>query len=510
MSVEAGTTDPLLNLTGITKRFPGIWACRNVSLQARAGEIVGILGENGAGKSTLMNIAAGLLRPDGGEIEFEGHPAVIRNPMDAKRLGIGMVHQHFMLVPTMTVAENAAIGNRPERPPLSDLKRVAALLSEVSERYGFSVDPNAKIEDLSVGARQRVEILRVLAQGAKLLILDEPTSVLTPQEWEDLSSILSGLASEGKGIIFITHKFDELFAVADRCVVMRDGEVIGGVAMKDATKPSLAKMMVGRDVVLRVEPVHVSPGKPVLSVNDVRLCDERGRNLLEEIDFEIREGEILGVAGVDGNGQDELVAVLSGLVPPTSGEIRFRGSPVPTLSPLDFIRLGGAVIPADRHKEGVVLDLSVEDNLMMSDFWAEGFSSRGWLRRAPVRERTRRLISEFDIRTPSASVLMRQLSGGNQQRVVLARELDRYPKLLIAAQPTAGLDVGAVEFVYGRITQHKKNGGATLLISTELDEILSLADRVAVMVGGRVLDILDAAQADAETLGLLMAGGRAT
>ena len=508
MSREAEVPEPLFRLSGISKRFPGIWACRDASFEAFAGEIVGILGENGAGKSTLMNIATGLLRPDGGQIEFEGHPVTIRSPMDARRLGIGMVHQHFMLVPTMTVAENAAIGARPRRPPLSDVRRVAAHLREVSERYGFPIDPNARIEDLSVGARQRVEILRVLAQGAKLVILDEPTSVLTPQEWDDLSGILLALAAEGKGIILITHKFDELFAVADRCVVMRDGQTIGNVAMKDATKPALARMMVGRDLVLRVEPVHVDPGEPVLSVSDICLTDDTGRQLLDKINFEIREGEILGVAGVDGNGQDELVAVLSGLISATDGEIHFKGSPVPQFSPRDFVEMGAAVIPADRHGQGVVLDLSVEDNLMMSDFWTDAFSKRGWLRRAPIHDRTRRLISEFNIRTPNAAVLLRQLSGGNQQRVVLARELDRHPKLLIAAQPTRGLDVGAVEFVYERITQHKQCGGATLLISTELDEILSLADRVAVMVGGRVLQILDIHDADAERLGLLMAGGR--
>ena len=497
---------PLLRLRGITKTFPGVVANRDVSIELHAGEILGLLGENGAGKSTLMNVVTGILRPDAGTIELNGEPVQIRNAQQARRLGIGMVHQHFMLVPTMTVAENVALGLRPRRPPISDITRIAGELREVSTRYGLHVDPNAVIDSLSVGARQRAEILRLLHHRANVLIFDEPTSVLTPQEWLDLSEVFRDLAAEGRGIIFITHKLDELLGVANRCTVMRDGEVVGTIPAAGADRQTLATMMVGREVVLRVERPRLDSGDVALGVRGLGLHSE-GRALLDDISFEVRRGEVLGIVGVDGNGQSELVQVLTGLVAADTGEIVFHGSEERgELTPRAFIGLGGAVIPEDRHGRGVAVDLNLRDNLMMADFATPAYSNRGVLKTADINGRCDRLIAHYDIRAPGWHVRVDQLSGGNQQKTVLAREMDRRPSVLVAAQPTRGLDVGAVEFVYHQINEHKSNGGATLLISTELDEAFTLADRIAVMFEGRLLRILDADEATVEQVGLLMAG----
>ena len=497
---------PLLRLRNITKTFPGVVANRDVSIDLYAGEILGLLGENGAGKSTLMHVVTGILRPDSGSIELNGEPVQVRNAQQARRLGIGMVHQHFMLVPTMTVPENVALGLRPRRPPISDVPRIAEELSEVSARYGLHVDLDATVESLSVGARQRAEILRLLHHRAEVLIFDEPTSVLTPQEWLDLSEVFRDLAAEGRGIIFITHKLDELLGVANRCTVMRDGEVVGTILAAGADRQTLATMMVGRDVVLRVERPRVDRGDVALRVRGVGLHSD-GRAILDDIDFDVRRGEVLGIVGVDGNGQSELVQVLTGLVSPDEGEIVFHDNQEPdVLTPRAFIELGGAVIPEDRHGRGVAVDLNLRDNLMMADFGTPAYSTRGVLRAAEITSRCSRLIGQFDIRAPGWHVRVDQLSGGNQQKTVLARELDRRPSVLVAAQPTRGLDVGAVEFVYQQINEHKRNGGATLLISTELDEAFTLADRIGVMFEGRLLRILDAEEATVERVGLLMAG----
>ena len=501
---------PLLRLRDITKTFPGVVANRDVSLELHAGEILGLLGENGAGKSTLMNIVTGILRPDSGTIELNGEPVQVRNAQQARRLGIGMVHQHFMLVPTMTVAENVALGLRPRRPPLSDVPRIADELREVSARYGLYVDPTATVESLSVGARQRAEILRLLHHRAKVLIFDEPTSVLTPQEWLDLSEVFRDLAAEGRGLIFITHKLDELLGVADRCTVMRDGEVVGTIPAAGADRQTLATMMVGRAVVLRVERPRLARGDVALDVRSLGLRSE-GRAVLDDISFDVRQGEILGIVGVDGNGQSELVQVLTGLISADEGEIVFHGSEERgELTPRAFIGLGGAVIPEDRHGRGVAIDLNLRDNLMMADFATPAYSTHGVLKTAAINSRCDRLIGQYDIRAPGWQVRVEQLSGGNQQKTVLAREMDRQPSVLIAAQPTRGLDVGAVEFVYQQINEHKRNGGATLLISTELDEAFTLADRIGVMFKGRLLRIIDADEATVEQVGLLMAGEEAT
>jgi simple sugar transport system ATP-binding protein len=494
-------------MEGITKRFPGVVANRSITLEVGRGEIHGLLGENGAGKTTLMNILYGLLQPDEGHIELDATRLSIRSPRDALDHGIGMVHQHFMLVPDMTVAENVALGIRSSRPPLSMLEEVSAKVEELSSRYGLRVEPDQLIEDLSVGMQQRVEILKLLHRGAQLLVLDEPTSVLTPPEWEELSEVLRSLVAEGRSVIFITHKLDELLSVAHRCTVLRDGAVVGTVPVASADKPTLARMMVGREVVLRVARPEIEPGAPVLEVEDLRLEASDGRALLDGIWFRIRQGEVLGIAGVDGNGQQELVEVLTGLLPPSSGVIRIDEEPVGHLDPGDFAwRMGGAVIPADRHGTALALDLPVADNLLMREVGRRPFARHGMLDLAEMRRHSERLMAEYDVRAPSVDVWMRQLSGGNQQKVVLARELHRSPRLLIASQPTRGLDVGAMEFVYRKLAEHKRAGGATLLISTELDEVLSLSDRIAVMVAGRFLEILEAHEVDPERLGLLMAG----
>ena len=493
-------------MQGIRKTYPGVIANDSVDLEVYPGEIHGLLGENGAGKTTLMKILYGLAQPDAGTIEIRGRPIVLRSPRDAVDAGIGMVHQHFMLVPDMTVAENVALGFRTERYPLTDLARISADVTELSSVHGLEVDPAAVIEDLSVGARQRVEILKLLHRSAEILILDEPTSVLTPQEWDDLAEVLRSLVAEGRAAVFITHKLDEVMAVADRCTVLRDGAVVGTVNVEDTDKASLARMMVGRPVVFRATREQVEPGAPVLEVQDLSLVDSSGKTVLADITFEVRAGEVLGIAGVDGNGQTQLVDVLTGIARPTTGRILIGGDEVDGLTPAGFRRRSGGVITEDRHKTGLALDLTLRDNLIMRDYRDRPLSSRGLLDLASIREHCLNLIRRFDVRTPGQTIRMRQLSGGNQQKSILARELYAAPDLLVACQPTRGLDVGAMEFVYSTLLERRGAGSALLLISTELDEILSLSDRIAVMADGRFLRILAAHEADAETLGLLMGG----
>ncbi|HEY7632677.1 MAG TPA: ABC transporter ATP-binding protein [Thermoleophilaceae bacterium] len=506
---KAGTPDdgePALRLVDITKTFPGVLANDRVSLELRKGEVLGLLGENGAGKSTLMNIVYGLYKPDGGEIYVNGKQVEIGSPQHALELGLGMVHQHFMLVPDMTVAENIALG--PSRTPgLSRLKEVEAEVSKLSNRFGLAVDPSAVIGDLTVGTRQRVEILKLLYRGAEILILDEPTAALTPTEWHELSLFLRNMADEGSSVIFITHKLDELFGLVDRCTVLRDGRVVDTVNIEETDKPALARMMVGREVTLRVERPTVPRGRPVLEVKDLYMeSDEDGHTVLGNINFQICEGEVFGVAGVAGNGQTELVETLIGMRHPTSGQIELDGEPLTSIDPASFTAAGGALVPEDRHHEGVALELSVLDNLLMKEYQSAQYSKRGVINFDAARKHSEELIRTYDVKTPNTSVPARMLSGGNQQKLVLARELSRDPRLVIAFQPTRGLDVGAIEFVYNELNEKKKAGGAILLISFELDEIFTMADRFAVMVGGRFLRILDGGQADPETVGMLMGG----
>jgi simple sugar transport system ATP-binding protein len=495
-----------LVMRGITKRFPGVVANHNVTFEARGGEIHGLLGENGAGKTTLMRILYGMVEADEGVIEISGRQVAISSPRDALALGIGMVHQHFMLVPGMTVAENIALGLRSKRLLLSPLREVESRTGDLVEVFGFNVSPSEVVDDLSVGQRQQVEILKLLYRGAKFLALDEPTAALTPYEWDRLADVLRSLARADSVVILITHKLDEVFGVADRCTVLRDGEVVGSVPIADADKASLARMMVGRPVTLRVVKPKQTPGAPLLEARHLSLVDGAGRLRLSDIDFAVHEGEILGVAGVDGNGQRELVDVLTGLRRPTSGEIRLEGTPFRTGRARAFTAAGGAVIPEDRQRSGLALDMPIWENLIMKEASDPPFSRLGVLSPEVARQHCDDLREGFDIRAPTSDVLMRQLSGGNQQKTVLARELSRNPRILVAAHPTRGLDVGAMEFVYTKILSHREAGGGTLLISHELDEILSLSDRIAVMVEGRFVRIVDAANIDLQALGLLMAG----
>jgi ABC-type uncharacterized transport system ATPase subunit len=494
-----------LEIVGVSKHFPGVLANDSVSLDVRRGEVLGLLGENGAGKTTLMNVVYGLYRPDEGELRVNGRPVDIRSPQHAMELGIGMVHQHFMLVPDMTVAENLALSSS-RLPGLTRLATVEREVEALSEQFGLHIDGAALMEDLSVGARQRIEIIKLLYRGADILILDEPTAALTPLEWQDLAQFLRRMADDGKTVIFITHKLDELFGLTDRCTVLRDGRVVGTVDTPTTDKPALAKMMVGREITLRVERPILEPGNTVLEVRGVTAEDDRGKIALEGLDLRVREREVFGIAGVAGNGQEELVDLLMGLRHPVEGEIELEGKRIEKLSPEVFTEYGGAVIPEDRHRAAVALELSVLDNLLMKDFRRMEFTRRGIINFGLARQHCERLVAEYDVRTPSVHAPMRQLSGGNQQKAVLARELGRKPRLIIAFQPTRGLDVGAAEFVYNRLNEEKRAGAAILLISFELDEIFSLSDRFAVISSGRFRQVLETATTDLETVGLLMGG----
>jgi len=502
---HSGSPEPALRLVGITKRFPGVLANDDVSIDVGKGEVLGLLGENGAGKTTLMNQVYGLYKPDAGQVFVDGNEVEIRSPEDALDLGIGMVHQHFMLVPDMTVAENIAMAPS-LLPGLIRLKNVERDVGELCKRFGLNVDPRSTVQDLNVGARQRVEIIKLLYRGADLLILDEPTAALTPTEWHELGQFIRGLADQGRSVIFITHKLDEVFGLADRCTVLRDGRVVGTVDVAATDKPELAKMMVGREVTLRVERPIVQAGKPVLEVEGLRISDDEGRVLIDDIGFEVRAGEVFGVAGVAGNGQTELVEALIGLRKADAGEIRLDGKALKRLNPGTFTDAGGAIVPEDRHGEGVALELSVLDNLLMKDFARGRYAKRGVIDFDAARGHAEEMIRTHDVKTPNTTVPVRELSGGNQQKLVLARELSRDPRLVIAFQPTRGLDVGAIEFVYNELNDKKRAGGAILLISFELDEIFSMADRFAVMVDGKFLRVLDGGEADLETVGMLMGG----
>lgn len=490
-----------LRFVNITKRFGALVANRGISLTVQRGEIHALLGENGAGKTTLMNIVFGLIERDEGEIEVAGQNVDIRSPRDARAHGIGMVHQHFKLVPDMTVAENLALSSGRSGLGSLRLSDVRARARDIVGRFGLGVDPDGMIEDLSVGEQQRVEILKLLYGGADLLILDEPTAALTPAEWWDLSEVLRALVAQGKAVIFISHKLEEVMGIASRCTVLRDGHVVGTRDIGSATKEELALMMVGREVALRVIRDRHEPGAAVLEV--AGLCVRQdGRDVVSDVCFTLCEHEVIGIAGVDGNGQSELIEALIGVRDRSAGDVLLDG--VPTHRMADHRRVG--VVPEDRHRNGVALDLSVADNLMLKDFHRAPYARRGIRDHARVRRYCEELVINFDIRTPRLETPTGRLSGGNQQKVVLARELSRDPRLLIAAQPTRGLDVGAMEFVYTQLAEFKRRGGATLLISTELEEVLSLSDRIAVMVDGRFVSVLNADEADLDVLGMLLGG----
>lgn len=496
-----------LEMRGVTKRFPGVVANDQIDLRVERGTVHALLGENGAGKSTLMNILYGLYAPDEGEILLDGVPVHFSGPRAAIAHQIGMVHQHFMLVAPLTVAENVMLGQESTRGPLLDRHTTERRVRELSETYGLAVDPTARVADLSVGAQQRVEIIKALYRGADLLILDEPTAVLTPPEADELLQIMRDLTAQGKTIIFITHKLREVLAVADQITVLRGGRVAGCTTPAAATSESLAAMMVGRPVLLRVEKGAARPGETVLQLERLTVGGDRRQTAVDGLSLTVRGGEIVGLAGVEGNGQSELVEALSGLRPVRSGRVLVNGRDLTNCSPRAVIEAGVAHIPADRQKFGLVLSQPVSENLVLSSYYRPPFA-RG-IRRSfsAIWKNAVQLVQAFDIRTPSPAVPVGALSGGNQQKTVAARELSRTLTLLIAAQPTRGLDVGSMEFIHARIVGARDRGVAVLLVSAELDEILSLSDRIAVMFKGRIAGEVDAAGADAAHLGLLMAGG---
>ncbi|MCC6188438.1 MAG: ABC transporter ATP-binding protein [Anaerolineales bacterium] len=498
--------EPVLEVIGITKRFPGVLANNDIHFTLTRGQIHCMLGENGAGKTTLMNIIYGLYQPDAGEIRMNGRPVMIHSANDAIRLGIGMVHQHFMLVPQLTVTENIILGNEVTQGPFLDRRKAAAQILALSERFGLEIDPEARVGELPVGARQRVEIVKALYRQASILILDEPTAVLTPQEAEDLFKVMHALVEQGVSIVFITHKLKEVLAVADQITVLRNGEVAGVVAPEEASEASLAALMVGRAVILQVEKAAAHPGEPVLSVEELRVTDERGHTAVNGISFEARAGEILGVAGVQGNGQTELVRAITGLMHPLSGRILIAGQDVSTATPRQITELGVAHIPEDREADGLVKPYPVVDNIILNSYYRPPFARGIVMNEAEAVKQATEVVERFDVRTPSIYAEVGTLSGGNKQKIIAGREFSRPIKLLVAAQPTRGLDVGSIEFIHKQIVAQRDQGVAVLLVSAELDEIMALSDRIAVMYRGQIIDVLPAAQADRETLGLLMAG----
>ena len=496
----------VLELHGITKHFPGVLANDHIDIALKDGDILALLGENGAGKTTLMNILYGLYDPDEGKIMVRGQEVSIHGPSDAIARGIGMVHQHFMLIPVMTVTENVMLGVEPTRYGLLDRKKVAQRVRDISEQYGLGVDPDAYIKDLPVGIQQRVEIIKVLYRAADILILDEPTAVLTPQEVEGLFKILQTLIEKGKSIIFITHKLKEVMAVADQITVLRGGRVVGSVSPKEVNPEKLASMMVGRDVNLVVQKKPAAPKEAALDVKDLFVRDERGNMTVQGMSFDVRKGEVLGIAGVQGNGQTELVYALTGLLPPVSGEMRIMGKPVKHSSPRNILERGVAHVPEDRQKHGLILSFPIHDNMMLCTYYKPPFARGIALQEKNIFQNAETLVSQFDVRTPSIYIPVSSLSGGNQQKVIVAREFSRPIELLIASQPTRGLDVGSIEYIHNRIIEKRDEGTAVLLVSSELDEILALSDRVAVMYHGQIMDIVPIQKATKEYLGLLMAG----
>jgi simple sugar transport system ATP-binding protein len=497
----------VLELRGITKQFPGVLANDSVDFDLRAGEVHALLGENGAGKSTLMNVLYGLYSPDAGEIVVQGDVARMGSPSDAIDSGIGMVHQHFMLIPVMTVAENIVLAVEPRHAGvLLDYDEAERRVQEISERYGLAVDPHALVQDITVGQQQRVEILKALYRGAEILVLDEPTAVLTPQEARELFGIIRSLTDQGKSIVFISHKLNEVLEIADRVTVLRRGKVVQTLPAASASEEQLAELMVGRKVLLEVEKGPAEPREPLLSVTDLHVRDERGIEKVRGVSFEVRGGEILGIAGVDGNGQSELIDALTGLRSVESGTVRIAGEDATRRSVHRHFELGVGHIPEDRQHRGLVLDFSIAENLALHDFRSPPDSRLGWLFPQAITARADRLIEEFDVRGGNAKTSAGSLSGGNQQKVILAREIDRDPKVLIAAQPTRGLDVGAIEFVHRRLVAERDEGRAVLLVSLELEEILSMCDRILVLFEGEIVGEFPPTATE-EELGVAMTGG---
>ncbi len=508
MTVSEHVSAPALEMRGITKRYPGVLANDNIDLDVRPGEIHALLGENGAGKSTLMNILYGLAVPDEGAILLDGEEVVIDSPADAIRRGISMVHQHFMLVPVLSVADNILLGEETmANPVFLDRGEAHRRIEELGKRFGFEIDPETPVSSLAVGWQQRVEILKALYREARILVLDEPTAVLTPQETKEIFAVLRRLAAEGHSIVFISHKLYEVLEIADRITVIRRGGVVGTTTPAETNEEQLAEMMVGREVQLTVDRGESNPGEAVLDVKDLRVRNDRGRETVHGVSFEVRAGEILGVAGVAGNGQDELVGAITGLRAPTGGTIKLDGADMTGASPRKLHEAGLAHVPGDRQRYGMVMSFPLTDNLVLTDYYRAPFA-RGPVRdEAAVAEAAIRLIEQFDVRTPSAFVPGSTLSGGNQQKLVVAREFSGDPKVLVLDQPTRGLDVGSIEFIHRQALAKRDAGTAILLVSAELDEVLELSDRIAVMYRGEIVAVVDGRTAVKEDVGLLMATG---
>lgn len=500
-----------LELRDITKQFPGVLANDRVSIQVERGKVLGLLGENGAGKSTLMNILSGIYRPDSGSIVVDGEQRDFKDPAEAIAAGIGMVHQHFMLVPVFDVVESVALGAETSHGPLGTFDRASARtkIVELSKRYGLSVDPDAKIESLPVGVRQRVEILKALYRKSDVLVLDEPSAVLTPQETEELFEIIRGLAKSGTSVIFITHKLHEVLEVADTITVLRRGKVVGTVKPSDVDPKQLAEMMVGREVQLTVERGKSKVGAVNLQLESVNVLNDAGEIAVSNVSLEIRAGEIVAIAGVQGNGQTELVEAITGLRSVDSGEMKLCGKSIVGANPRQIADIGVAHIPEDRSRDGMVKGMSVSENLMLNSYHRTPFSSRGTLNHKAIEAAAERIVKDFDVRTPSIHTDIASLSGGNQQKVIVGREFSRQVVLVVAAQPTRGLDVGSIEYIHKRIIEQRDAGAAVLIVSTELDEVLALGDRIAVMFEGKIVGVLDSKAATRERVGLLMGGAAA-
>ena len=495
-----------LEMVNITKRFPGVIANNKVNFDVHSGEVHALLGENGAGKSTLMKILYGLYQPEEGQIRLDGEEIQITSPLDSIRLGIGMIHQHFMLVESLTVAENVALGLPSSRGLLTDLDKVAARILELAEIYGLQVDPDAYVWQLAVGQQQRVEIIKALYRGAALLILDEPTAVLTPQEVDEFFVTMRQMVDDGHALIFISHKLHEVIDISNRVSVLRDGHMIGTIPTKGATKGQLAKMMVGREVGLTRDRQPMKATEARLVLKDICAQGDRGKPALNKINLEVRAGEILGVAGVSGNGQKELAEVITGLRPVTGGEILLEGNNVNGKSPKELMDQSLSYIPEERMRDGMIKEFSVAENLILREHDQAPYANRGFLDLKAISRHTEDMITSFRVKTPSQETPVKNLSGGNIQKLVLARELWRKPRILIAAQPTRGLDIGATEYVHLRLLEQREEGTATMLISEDLDEIMALSDRIAVIYEGNIRGVIDHADATPEKLGLLMAG----
>lgn len=500
---------PVVELKQITKRFPGIVANDSISLKLHKGEIHALLGENGAGKSTLMNIVFGLYQPDEGSIEVNGKPVMIDSPNKAIELGIGMVHQHFKLVQPFTVTENIILGMEPKKMGIQvDYKTSVAKIKKLSDQYGLKVNPNAKIQDISVGMQQRVEILKTLYRGADILIFDEPTAVLTPQEISELMGIMKRLVEEGKSIILITHKLKEIMQISDTVTIIRRGKVIDTLKTAETNPNELAEKMVGRSVSFKVDKKPATPKETVLEVKGLTAKNKDAIAVLNNLNLKVRAGEILGIAGVDGNGQSELIEALTGLRHVDTGIIELNGKDITNKSPRQITESGVSHIPEDRHKHGLVLDFSMSENMVLETYYQAPYNRGGFLNKGAIDKQAKRLIEHFDVRTPSIETKARSLSGGNQQKAIIAREIDKNPDLLIAAQPTRGLDVGAIEFVQKQLVAQRDQGKAVLLISFELDEIINVSDRIAVIYEGQIVGEVLPEQTNDQELGLMMAGSK--